>query len=213
MDLRLPQKANISVTSATDPTGYHYLPFIRMIMNQRLKMALMLMKGLRFQRLLDAGCGSGLLLPELSLRCQDLYATDIHPRMDRVNEMLRLEGIKAYLTSNSLTALDFADEYFDGVVALSVLEFIPDLNRALGEIYRVAKRRGTVILGFPAINIFTDISYRLIGINNAGELHKSNHQDILKEAGNRFVMEKISTFPSFLPVDLALFVCCRLRKE
>jgi ubiquinone/menaquinone biosynthesis C-methylase UbiE len=167
----------------------------------------------RFEKILDVGCGSGILFPELSRRCNCLYAMDVHDRLDKVKVMADLEKIPVDLERCSIHGINFKDETFNCLVCVSVLEFIDDLKRAFSEMYRVTKKEGIVILGFPVINILTDLSYLLIGIKDARRLHKSTHRDILREAKNRFIVEKMITFPSLFPLDLALFVCCRLRKE
>ena len=48
-----------------------------------------------------------------------------------------------------LTALSFADESFDVVIALEVMEHIPDFRRAFSECARVLKPRGKMLLSVP----------------------------------------------------------------
>jgi len=48
-----------------------------------------------------------------------------------------------------LTALSFADESFDAVIALEVMEHIPDFHRAFSECARVLKPRGKMLLSVP----------------------------------------------------------------
>jgi ubiquinone/menaquinone biosynthesis C-methylase UbiE len=44
---------------------------------------------------------------------------------------------------------DFPDESFDAIVANSVLEFIPDLKKAMSEIKRILKKDGIFITSCP----------------------------------------------------------------
>ena len=48
-----------------------------------------------------------------------------------------------------LTALSFADESFDVVISLEVMEHIPDFRRAFSECARVLKPRGKMLLSVP----------------------------------------------------------------
>jgi ubiquinone/menaquinone biosynthesis C-methylase UbiE len=43
----------------------------------------------------------------------------------------------------------FGDEVFDGVVSFSTLRYVPNLEKALREIFRVTKKGGVVVLDFP----------------------------------------------------------------
>lgn len=212
MRLRLPKKENIWVTGRTDPIHRHYHPVIKYFMNKRLEGVLKLLGGGRRRRILDVGCGGGVFLPELSTRCDELYGVDIHGEMDKVEEMLRKERVKAALSYGDVTRLPFPEGYFDCVVALSVLEFVKDLDRAFGEISRVLKEDGTAVIGFPVENIFTDLAFFAIGIN-ARNVHPVNQEDILTSAKKYFVLDTLRTFPLNLPLKVSLFAHCRLRKK
>jgi ubiquinone/menaquinone biosynthesis C-methylase UbiE len=43
----------------------------------------------------------------------------------------------------------FEDETFDGVISYSTLRYVPDLEKALKEIFRVTKKNGSAVLDFP----------------------------------------------------------------
>jgi ubiquinone/menaquinone biosynthesis C-methylase UbiE len=45
--------------------------------------------------------------------------------------------------------LGFPDESFDAVLALHVLDAVADQRRALAELYRVLRRRGSAVLQVP----------------------------------------------------------------
>jgi ubiquinone/menaquinone biosynthesis C-methylase UbiE len=210
--IRLPKRENISVTSSTDPTLLHYKPLVGYFMNKRLEGALKLLSDEKCPRLLDIGCGGGVFLPELSHICDELYGIDIHQNLDKVKEMLKKEKISATISFGDVTKLIFPDSYFDRIVCLSVLEFVGDLDKAFSEMARVLKPGGDVVIGFPVINIFTEIGYLAIGIN-ARAVHKASHSDILTASQKNFSLDTIESFPLGLPLNLALFAHCRLRKK
>jgi SAM-dependent methyltransferase len=88
-------------------------------------------------RVLDAGCGEGVLVEE--------YA-----------ERLSIEGIDANYSSRrvrpgSLTALPYEDAAFDRVLCLDVLEHLThaDQERALRELHRVLRPGGEMLAAVP----------------------------------------------------------------
>jgi ubiquinone/menaquinone biosynthesis C-methylase UbiE len=94
-----------------------------------------------FDALLEVGYGSGVFLPELSKMCHQLFGIDTHRLVREVAAALEKVGVVATLKSGSVTALPFADGSFDGVVAVSTLEFVEDLATACRELSRVPAER------------------------------------------------------------------------
>jgi SAM-dependent methyltransferase len=88
-------------------------------------------------RVLDAGCGEGVLVDEFRNR-------------------LRIEGLdpnyrSAHVTQGSLVALPYADATFDRALCLDVLEHLPfdDQARALAELHRVLAPGGELLVTVP----------------------------------------------------------------
>jgi SAM-dependent methyltransferase len=98
-------------------------------------------------RVLDAGCGTGMLMKELSRRHQvvgiDQSAEDLAYSAER--------GLRS-LSQATVEALPFADETFDVVLSLDVLYHaaVEDEVAALGEARRVLRRGGRLIVNLPA---------------------------------------------------------------
>ena len=59
------------------------------------------------------------------------------------------KNIDKHIRQEDVTALSFADQSFDVVIANHVLEHIPDDLKAMSEIYRVLKKGGVAILQVP----------------------------------------------------------------
>jgi 2-polyprenyl-6-hydroxyphenyl methylase / 3-demethylubiquinone-9 3-methyltransferase len=90
--------------------------------------------------LLDVACGGGLLAPHLP----DGYR---HVGVDIVAsalEQAREHGVEPILAD--ATALPFADEAFDVVVAGEVLEHLEDLDTAVTELCRVTRPGGWIVI-------------------------------------------------------------------
>jgi SAM-dependent methyltransferase len=88
-------------------------------------------------RVLDAGCGEGVLVDEYASR-------------------LAIEGLdenysSARVRSGSVLALPYPDASFDRALCLDVLEHLPfaDQPRALAELHRVLKPNGELLVSVP----------------------------------------------------------------
>jgi SAM-dependent methyltransferase len=103
-------------------------------------------------RVLDAGCGEGVLVDE--------YAT-----------RLRIEGLDPNYSSDrvrngSLTSLPYADRTFDRALCLDVLEHLTfdDQPRAIAELHRVLKPGGEVLVSVPNLaHLQSRIHFLLVG--------------------------------------------------
>lgn len=107
--------------------------------------------------LLDIGCGTGANLPMLAqVAGQDGFVTalDYSPlalqfAAKELNKQHEADGSIALLRGDA-TRLPFADNRFDVVTMLDVLEHVEDDCAAVSEIYRVLKPGGVFILSVPA---------------------------------------------------------------
>lgn len=203
--IRIPNRSHVTMTGETDPIRYHYQPIIRYFMNKRLMMGAELLGGRRFRRLLDAGYGGGVFLPELASRADALYGIDLHPHVEAVQRMAVLEGVQVELRQGSICQTGFPDAFFDGVVSISVLEFVDDLDGAVDELARITAPGGTLVLGFPGENALTTAGYRLARTPDPRRVHRATYEDIFRAANRRFTQRRMVKFPAFAPDRLALF--------
>lgn len=63
-------------------------------------------------------------------------------------QMLDLKNVDYFPADTENLSL-FKNGIFDGVVSFSTLRYVPNLKKALKEIFRVTKKSGTVVLDFP----------------------------------------------------------------
>ena len=101
---------------------------------------------------LDAGCGDGINLVGLREVARRVGVTmsitgiDYNPvRLDRARNV----APEAHFNQASLYALPFGDASFDLVLCNHVIEHVPESGRALGELFRVVRPGGLLIVGVP----------------------------------------------------------------
>jgi ubiquinone/menaquinone biosynthesis C-methylase UbiE len=100
-------------------------------------------------RILDAGCGTGLLtlallrmLPRPAhITAIDLSASSLQKARQAVGEELRDRPHRVNFLQANLLSLPFADETFDFIATSGALEYVP-LGDGLGELARVLKPGG-----------------------------------------------------------------------
>ena len=212
MKLELPPQKNLIVTNDEDPLNYYYWPLVGSFYKKRLKEVLRLLGEEKCKNLLDIGFGSGLLFPELSKRCENLYGLEVHDKIGEVEKSMHKVGIKANLQKGSILDMSHEDNFFDVIVSVSTLEHIKDLGRAVSEIKRILKPGGIVVLGFPVRNPLTDLIFRMFG-HNPREIHPSSHTDILKAFDKHMEREGLLKLPKFLPMFSCLYVSARFSKK
>ncbi len=97
---------------------------------------------------LDAGCGSGIMLVDLSIRKFEVFGVDISSSMVKEAKELPLRfGItEPFLCVADIENLPFIDRSFDLIVCAGVIEYLDQDDRALSEISRVLKPNGIAFL-------------------------------------------------------------------
>jgi len=98
-------------------------------------------------KVLEVGVGTGLSLAaypgHAEITAIDLSSTMLSVAEEKIDE----QGL-AHISLRKMDALnmEFADEYFDFVVAFHVVTVVPDPDRLVREMIRVCKSRGTIVI-------------------------------------------------------------------
>lgn len=100
---------------------------------------------------LDAGCGSGVFSRELATSGAAVVAVDASPQMlaEAARNTRDLGSVVRCLGIDTLERIPLPDEHFDGVICLSVLEYLDDPNGAIRELHRLLKPGGQLLLTVP----------------------------------------------------------------
>ena len=95
---------------------------------------------------LECACGTGLLTGVMAPRCRSLVATDFSARMLRQARKKYGSFGNLRFAQADILRLPFPDESFDVVVAANVIHLLDQPLRALGELDRVCRPGGRIIL-------------------------------------------------------------------
>lgn len=159
---------------------------------------------------LEAGCGIGTIIPKLVRRGCEVWGVDLSARMIAcAKNNLRKDEDLIHLSTGDIENLDFPDEYFDAIVAMGVLEYMPTYDIALKEMYRTLKRGGQAIITIPnkvcpyrIASRFASTTYKLmkccIGIRK-----RSDKQHLLVNHCSSRNLDKVIAEAGFEKVDSA----------
>jgi ubiquinone/menaquinone biosynthesis C-methylase UbiE len=100
------------------------------------------------ERLLDAGCGPGLLLRYFAPHVRSVVGLDATPAMlAKARELLtEAKAENATVTEGNMEELPFADASFDAVVTRYTFHHLLHPGRAMSELVRVCKPGGRVVV-------------------------------------------------------------------
>ena len=201
----LPPKYHVPILE--DPINFYYIPVFRSFFLKRLELVLSFAKGEKLGKVLDIGCGTGVLFPEFSKRAEMVVGIDTFIQDYSIKGLCRLEKITAHVAWGSVLDIPFQDDTFDTIACISTLEHIEDSVKALDDIKRSLKPGGRLLAGFPVQNAITG---KLLG--ESTEFHVSSHRRILNAAEKVFGTVSEKHFPAFVPLDLSLYCAFETRK-
>ncbi|NQS98136.1 MAG: class I SAM-dependent methyltransferase [candidate division Zixibacteria bacterium] len=201
----LPPKHHVPILE--DPINFYYIPIFSSFFIKRLELVLSFAEGESLGRVLDIGCGTGVLFPEFSRRSDLVAGIDTFIQDYSLKGLMKMEGIEALLAWGSVEEIPFRTETFDTVACISTLEHIKDNQGAMTEIKRVLKPGGRLLAGFPVRNTITD---KLLG--GSTEFHIASHTDILRAARAVFGLIKEKHFPGWVPLNISLYCAFEGRK-
>lgn len=129
-------------------------------------------------RLLDYGCGPGLFLQRVRDRCTECHGVDVDPEKIRLSAAANPGATIRRIPLNGRT--DYADEHFDTITLIEVIEHVPDERATLLELSRILKPGGKLLLTTPHRGLLTFLdpgNYKFI----FPRLHRFVHLRILRQ--------------------------------
>lgn len=159
---------------------------------------------------LDAGCGTGSLASTISQRAKprSIQGVDLSPvYIQHALEHNRDQRIEFRV--GDVCALPFANASFDRVLSLLVLHFVPQPDRAIAELRRVARPGATVAAtvwdvrgGFVANRIFFDAAATLDAKGN--ERRARNYTRPMTRPGELFAAWQAAGFTQLRQTSLLM---------
>lgn len=210
--LRLLPAASLVKTGDVDHADWNYRPVLGSISRLRFRLVAALLEGEPRGRLLEIGYGSGVLMPELHRRCDELYGVDVHHETAAVTDALATSGVRARLFSSSVTAMPFEDHFFDCAVAVSALEFVADLDAACAELKRVLKPRGALLVVTPGFSPLADFGLRVLTGKRAREDFDDRRRSIIPTLERHFHVERQLAAPALGGSFLRLYTALKLKR-
>ena len=95
---------------------------------------------------LECACGTGLLSQVIAKKCRSLTATDFSPKMLEKAEKNCAAFDNITFSKADIMSLDYTDGSFDKVVAGNVIHLLDEPLKALGELDRVCRPGGKLII-------------------------------------------------------------------
>ncbi len=144
---------------------------------------------------LDIGCGTGAMSARLAKRGKVVSADFSSLALD----FSKRRGLKNLVAADAMN-LPFADNSFDALVAMDILEHLPDDCAAMSEFHRVLKTGGKVIASVPAYpHLWSEHD---IALMHHRRYHRKEYGDRFIRAG--FALDKLSHTMTLLYPIVAL---------
>jgi len=120
------------------PTG-------QLVRDYESKLVLELLQPRAGERILDAGCGTGVFTFDILTLGAGVVGLDVSaPMLKRAGE--KAEGYSFHMVLGDMQTLPFSENTFDKVVSITALEFIEDAKSAVNELFRVTKQGGRIVV-------------------------------------------------------------------
>ncbi len=102
-------------------------------------------------RLLEVGCGTGVLAVAMALRGKEVWCGDVEPYVTLVQALARHMGVadRVHVARFSADAIPFRAGFFDVVTMRAALEHVPATDRCLADVRRVLRPGGTFLFAVP----------------------------------------------------------------
>ena len=120
-------------------------PIGSLVKKYETELSLDLLKPRQGEVILDAGCGTGIFTLDILSSGSKVIGLDISlPMLIRAGQ--KLKGFPFHMVLADMLNLPFRASSFDKVVSITALEFIRDGKAAVGELFRITGKGGTIVV-------------------------------------------------------------------
>jgi ubiquinone/menaquinone biosynthesis C-methylase UbiE len=209
--LQLLPLTDLARNNPSDPIRYYSWPVFGGLYRRRVELCLAECQG--GQRVLEVGFGIGLTFHNLAEMYTEVHGLDLFADTERVSQYFAERGIQTHLRQGDVMHMPYADDQFDTVLLISILEHLKPEEQpvTMNEIKRVLKPGGQLVYGVPVERPFMVFMFRLMGVN-IRELHFSTEQDVSWAAEAAF--QRVRVFDLKNPLGLgALYQIGHFTKD
>jgi SAM-dependent methyltransferase len=195
-DLHLLPRDALVKTNELDQADWNFRPVLGWVQRLRLRcVASVLASSPRAARLLEVGYGSGVFVPELTRHGDDVFGADLHRAGAAVSATLAAHGCPSPLVTASAGALPYRDGSFGTVVAVSTLEFVPDVAAAVGELVRVTAKGGRLVIVTPGQSRLLDLGLRILTRERAEDTFEGRRSLVVPAVQRSARILEVRTLP------------------
>jgi ubiquinone/menaquinone biosynthesis C-methylase UbiE len=160
------------------------------LFSTRLKRVFELTGNICDKKIIDVGCGPGMTAEGILAKGGKFFGVDLS------NEML-LECVQIFdslgtlnLSLSNIKRLPFPKASFDVIICLGVLEYVPELDMVLQELYRILKKDGVLIVSMQnklsPYRLWDRHVYRSDFVNQMRKRIWGSRSELLLERPNSF---------------------------
>lgn len=152
-------------------------------------------------KLLDVGCGTGTILSRLA-EDKDISLAGIDLTEEMLNVARERLGDRADLKLGDSERLPWDNNSFDTIICSNSFHHYPEPMKVLGEMLRVLKPKGHLIIGDPSMPpIIRQLSNYSLKYSKQGDYRlysKSEMDELLRKCGFKLCSFKKITYNSFI---------------
>jgi ubiquinone/menaquinone biosynthesis C-methylase UbiE len=132
-------------------------------------------------KVLEVGCGPGMMVDYFLQRKADYNGVDLSSKMIAECKAKFNGQASPRFSVGDVQQLNFPDSYFDIVLCLGVLEYVPAESQAIREMARVLKPGGTLVLSaitkWSPFNAWDRLVYRKLARLDSGPIVQEYHTE------------------------------------
>jgi 2-polyprenyl-3-methyl-5-hydroxy-6-metoxy-1,4-benzoquinol methylase len=177
------------------PAYSHTNPLINWLFWKRLHIVIDHLEGdAPYDRVLDFGCGSGVMLPFLSKVSRSVLAADVD--LVPLGHMMKHVPLSANVQVVDISTEPISQEApgsFDLIVALDVLEHVRELGETTDQLLRLLKPGRQLIVSGPTESLLYRFGRRLAGPEYSGDYHERGVDEIMHMLDKKAIMRPIAS--------------------
>lgn len=202
----IPVKKTAELKESAALSFVHSNPLIRWFFWQRIIKAQRMVKSFKPTRILDFGCGSGVLLPFSCRLAKKVYALDLnHYFTNKVKKRFNLNNLE--IINYDQGRIPLKNDTIDLIFSLEVFEHINNLDETIDELYRICRPGGYLLFSLPTENCWYKLGRKLAGFT--GEYHRQTYLKVKEKVSRKFNFIKDDKLYKFFP----LYVFYLVKKD